>query len=124
MFAHLSYQVQDIVVGSKSLNEVAKPRDMAQLLLTDEQLATMADMPAPAADVSTSRVANAKSVQDLWGEEDDDFFGGGGSSAAANGTPTGGENGVVVERGGKAGRGKKRGGATGAKRGRKKKVQD
>ncbi|KAJ7170009.1 SNF2 family DNA-dependent ATPase [Mycena filopes] len=70
--ARVKKDVQDIVVGTKNFTEVAKPSEIMQLLLNDEQLASLdTTAPAPAQD-SVKPVDDAR---DLWNEEGDDFFG-------------------------------------------------
>jgi DNA helicase INO80 len=114
--------VQDIVVGTKNFTEVAKPSEIMQLLLNDEQLATLDTSTAgrPASD--SVKTAGEAGARDLWNEEEgDDFFGHSGLSAGALGVGTEAaedeQNGTPVPT---ATRGKKRkSGATGAPRGRK-----
>ncbi|KAJ4486296.1 SNF2 family DNA-dependent ATPase [Lentinula aciculospora] len=78
--ARVKKDVQDIVVGSKNFTDVAKPSEIVQLLLNDEQLASL--------DTSDSqRGANGKGKgvadsRDLWLEEGDEFFAGPQSTAA------------------------------------------
>ncbi|KIK96361.1 hypothetical protein PAXRUDRAFT_312720 [Paxillus rubicundulus Ve08.2h10] len=80
--ARVKKDVQDIVVGNKNFTDVAKPSEIVQLLLNDEQLANIDNTNAPAPSTqsgkqpatgsdSTSRDA----VRDLWNDEGDDFFG-------------------------------------------------
>lgn len=111
-------KVQDIVVGTKNFTEVAKPSEIMQLLLNEEQLATLdttATSGSSAQDVKTSGDAVAR---DLWNEEGDDFFGHSGPNAGLAADIPEDENG-----GGSAPttstRGKKRKPGTGAPRGRK-----
>ncbi|KAH7931126.1 hypothetical protein BV22DRAFT_1137807 [Leucogyrophana mollusca] len=80
--ARVKKDVQDIVVGNKTFTDVAKPSEIVQLLLNDDQLANidsstttglstkkMGKRPAGPADTQ------AEAVRDLWNEEGDDFFG-------------------------------------------------
>ncbi|PPQ72024.1 hypothetical protein CVT24_008076 [Panaeolus cyanescens] len=113
--ARVKKDVQDIVVGNKNFTDVTKPSEIVQLLLNDEQLASLE---------SSSRLSGGKgassgkqagdSVPDLWNEEGDDFFGH--TAVAAPEKPEdveGHANAAGV-------RGKKRkAGGTGAPRGRK-----
>ncbi|KAJ7837479.1 SNF2 family N-terminal domain-containing protein [Mycena olivaceomarginata] len=116
--ARVKKDVQDIVVGTKNFTEVAKPSEIMQLLLNEEQLATLdttATSGSSAQDVKTSGDAVAR---DLWNEEGDDFFGHSGPNAGLAADIPEDENG-----GGSAPttstRGKKRKPGTGAPRGRK-----
>ncbi|KAJ6621237.1 SNF2 family N-terminal domain-containing protein [Mycena sp. CBHHK59/15] len=119
--ARVKKDVQDIVVGTKNFTEVAKPSEIMQLLLNDEQLATL-DTSAPGRTVQDPGNSAGDAVaRDLWNEEGDDFFGHSGPSTVPIGTcAEAGEddqNGTPVPA---ATRGKKRKpGATGAPRGRK-----
>ncbi|KAF9452648.1 hypothetical protein P691DRAFT_696592 [Macrolepiota fuliginosa MF-IS2] len=71
--ARVKKDVQDIVVGNKTFQDMAKPSEIVQLLLNDEQLANL-----DTKNISSSQI-NAKAadgtVRDLWNEEGDDFFG-------------------------------------------------
>ncbi|KAF7339360.1 SNF2 family helicase ATPase [Mycena sanguinolenta] len=118
--ARVKKDVQDIVVGQKNFTEVAKPSEIMQLLLNDEQLATLDTTAASGSssrDVKTSGDAVAR---DLWTEEGDDFFGHSGPTPGLAGTDV-----AEDENGGgpaptASTRGKKRKpGGTGAPRGRK-----
>ena len=109
--------MQDIVVGTKNFTEVAKPSEIMQLLLNDEQLATLDTTPAQGA--PAIKAAGDEAARDLWNEEGDDFFG-------HSGPTTGPSPSVDIaeeENGGPvpapATRGKKRKPGTGAPRGRK-----
>lgn len=68
-----SGQVQDIVVGNKTLADVAKPSDIVQLLLKDEQLAGLE--PSVGMAPSASTLITNEPIRDLWMDEGDDFFG-------------------------------------------------
>lgn len=66
------------MVGNKSLTDVAKPSEIVQLLLNDEQLANL-DTSATSA-LSTNDAAGKPGngdgpERDLWNDEGDDFFG-------------------------------------------------
>ncbi|KAJ7619158.1 SNF2 family N-terminal domain-containing protein [Mycena polygramma] len=118
--ARVKKDVQDIVVGTKNFTEVAKPSEIMQLLLNDEQLATL-DTTATSApqDVKTSGDTAAR---DLWNEEGDDFFGHSGpNTGVANVDVADDEGGAPAPTA--STRGKKRKPGTGAPRGRKKKVE-
>lgn len=114
-------QVQDIVVGSKTFTDVAKPSDIVQLLLNDEQLANLDTSTVAGSSKNTSKQPEGGDapVRDLWNDEGDDFFGHTGAtngSAALAGDVVEDENGTPIP----SARGKKRkSGATGAPRGRK-----
>jgi DNA helicase INO80 len=108
-------QVQDIVVGTKNFTEVAKPSEIMQLLLNDEQLATLDTTVASAQDVKTSGDAAAR---DLWNEEGDDFFGHSGPNSGLAGDVADDENSGPVPTASTRGKKRKPGG-TGAPRGRK-----
>ncbi|KAJ7706045.1 SNF2 family N-terminal domain-containing protein [Mycena rosella] len=116
--ARVKKDVQDIVVGTKNFTEVAKPSEIMQLLLNDEQLATLDTTAAQGPAIKPSGDAPAR---DLWNEEDDNdisFFGHSGPTAALAqvADPVEDENGGPAPT---ATRGKKRKNATGAPRGRK-----
>ena len=72
-------QVQDIVVGNKNFTDVTKPSEIVQLLLNDEQLASLqssSQLPANERARSTGeKPSHQEPMQDLWNEEGDDFFG-------------------------------------------------
>jgi DNA helicase INO80 len=113
-------QVQDIVVGNKTFTDVTKPSEIVQLLLNDEQLATL-NASATTNDLSTNKpegiLGNTEEpVQDLWNDEEDSFFGHSAPTAASI-APDGDETGTPTPT---STRGKKRKpGATGGSRGRK-----
>ncbi|KIK71158.1 hypothetical protein GYMLUDRAFT_317892 [Collybiopsis luxurians FD-317 M1] len=73
--ARVKKDVQDIVVGNKNFTDVAKPSEIVQLLLNDEQLANF-----PSSDSQNSVNGKGKGVadsaRDLWLEEGDEFFAG------------------------------------------------
>ncbi|KAF9229431.1 hypothetical protein BS17DRAFT_723199 [Gyrodon lividus] len=81
--ARVKKDVQDIVVGNKNFTDVAKPSEIVQLLLNDEQLANIdnTNAPGPSSKKSGKQPAtgfdNASrdAVRDLWNDEGDDFFG-------------------------------------------------
>ena len=73
----LYLQVQDIVVGSKNVTDVTKPSEIVQLLLNDQQLATLKT--SKPSDLSSNYLLDgsmtATPAQDLWNDEEDSFFG-------------------------------------------------
>ncbi|KAJ7103398.1 SNF2 family N-terminal domain-containing protein [Mycena belliarum] len=115
--ARVKKDVQDIVVGTKNFTEVAKPSEIMQLLLNDEQLATLDTTATQGPPINASDDAAGR---DLWNEEGDgdDFFG----HSAPIAAPVQAGDAIDDETGGQgsatATRGKKRR-ATGAPRGRK-----
>lgn len=120
--ARVKKDVQDIVVGNKNLTDVAKPSEIVQLLLNDEQLAGL-DTSATA-ELSSDLPANGSTepIRDLWDEEGDDDFFGHSSSAVVNGQADAPpeENGDPVPT---SGRGRKRKpGTRGGRRGGKRKA--
>lgn len=66
-------------MGNKNFTDVTKPSEIVQLLLNDEQLASLESsnrLPGTRKDKSTDdKRNNQESVRDLWNEEGDDFFG-------------------------------------------------
>lgn len=120
LFTSPLLQVQDIVVGNKSFTDVAKPSEIVQLLLNDEQLATLDTSAAPSlSSKQTGKQCDGEEpVRDLWNDEGDDFFGHSGPAATTGIVPEAGEdeNGTPIP----SARGKKRKpGAAGVTRGRK-----
>lgn len=116
--ARVKKDVQDIVVGNKTFTDATKPSEIVQLLLNEDQLASL---DASSGAVSTGSVAGlskapATSTRDLWTEEGDEFFG---HSGPAQSGPQ--DTGKEVEEGAgmpKPARGGKRhraGGATGSR---------
>ncbi|KAJ3737090.1 SNF2 family DNA-dependent ATPase [Lentinula guzmanii] len=79
--ARVKKDVQDIVVGSKNFTDVAKPSEIVQLLLNDEQLASL-DTSGSEGGANNKGKEVADSTRDLWLEEGDEFFAGPQSSAA------------------------------------------
>ncbi|EGO04005.1 hypothetical protein SERLA73DRAFT_102360 [Serpula lacrymans var. lacrymans S7.3] len=80
--ARVKKDVQDIVVGNKNITDVAKPSEIVQLLLNDDQLAGL----DPSGNVGLSSQQTGKRQakaapsggepeRDLWNDEGDDFFG-------------------------------------------------
>lgn len=70
--------MQDIVVGNKTFTDVTKPSEIVQLLLNDEQLATL--NASAASNLTTNKTGGISGdgeepVQDLWNDEEDSFFG-------------------------------------------------
>ncbi|KAG6846025.1 hypothetical protein H0H87_011073 [Tephrocybe sp. NHM501043] len=116
--ARVKKDVQDIVVGNKNFTDVTKPSEIVQLLLNDEQLATLSSSasqaPGSQSDVAPAEGEKKPPVQDLWNDEEDNFFGHSASLAPA---PDGDDQGIPIAT---STRGKKRkAGATGAPRGRR-----
>ncbi|KAH9486801.1 Chromatin-remodeling ATPase INO80 [Psilocybe cubensis] len=115
--ARVKKDVQDIVVGNKNFTDVTKPSEIVQLLLNDEQLASLESnrLPDGRKDKSDdSGKEGQATVRDLWNEEGDDFFG---HTASAPTEKPDEENTPAVSQ---STRGKRRKvGATGATRGRK-----
>ncbi|KAG8219916.1 SNF2 family DNA-dependent ATPase [Butyriboletus roseoflavus] len=81
--ARVKKDVQDIVVGNKNFTDVAKPSEIVQLLLNDEQLANIDNTNGPGLPskksgkrpgAGSARTDN-DAVRDLWNDEGDDFFG-------------------------------------------------
>ncbi|KAG6820380.1 hypothetical protein H0H93_001351 [Arthromyces matolae] len=117
--ARVKKDVQDIVVGNKNFTDVTKPSEIVQLLLNDEQLATLGA--TSSSDVSVNQTQSGvnedvkKPAQDLWNDEEDNFFG---HSTALVSAPDGEDQGGISHVA--SGRGKKRkNGASGAPRGRR-----
>jgi chromatin-remodeling ATPase INO80 len=86
-------KVQDIVVGNKSFTDVAKPREIMQLLLNEDQLAAGLDNATTGMSEKHAgkqpAVSHEESVPDLWNEEGDDFFGHTTTPLVTVGTPDG-----------------------------------
>lgn len=106
--------MQDIVVGNKNFTDVAKPSEIVQLLLNDEQLANIDNTDGPGLSSKKSgkrpgagsASTDNDTVRDLWNDEGDDFFGH--PATQGNGTADKGEeDGTAVA----PSRGKKRKGA-------------
>ncbi|TFK41034.1 SNF2 family DNA-dependent ATPase [Crucibulum laeve] len=120
--ARVKKDVQDIVVGNKNFTDVTKPSEIVQLLLNDEQLASLESSGTSKLSGKQPNNQGDKDVPpacDLWNEEGDDFFG---HSSAAPVSST-----INLDMGDdeskappQSTRGRKRkNGATGAPRGRK-----
>lgn len=109
------FQVQDIVVGNKNFTDVAKPSEIVQLLLNDEQLASLeSSNRLPENPKDNSKKDGQINTRDLWNEEGDDFFG------HTSATPADRQNEESIPSSAQAARGKRRKtGGTGATRGRK-----
>ncbi|KAH9857919.1 SNF2 family N-terminal domain-containing protein [Lenzites betulinus] len=90
--ARVKKDVQDIVVGNKTFTDVAKPSEIVQLLLNEDQLAGLeANSGGTSARAAGKKPAGADTpVQDLWNEEGDEFFGQ--SSAGQGGKGAGQED--------------------------------
>lgn len=103
-------------MGNKTFTDSTKPSDIVQLLLNDEQLATLNASAAsnPTPDITGGISGDTEEpVQDLWNDEEDNFFG----HSAPTITPDGDEGGTPIPA---STRGKKRkAGTTSAPRGRK-----
>ena len=75
--------MQDIVVGNKNFTDVTKPSEIVQLLLNEDQLASLNANGASTAEPSTRKSGkkvsvsgqNESGIRELWNEEGDDFFG-------------------------------------------------
>ncbi|KAI0361785.1 hypothetical protein OH77DRAFT_461899 [Trametes cingulata] len=87
--ARVKKDVQDIVVGNKTFTDVTKPSEIVQLLLNEDQLASLdASGSGTSGNASGKKPAGADAaVQDLWNEEGDEFFG-------QSSSGPGGKNGV------------------------------
>lgn len=74
-------------MGNKNFTDVTKPSEIVQLLLNDEQLATLntSTSPSMAGNRGTEGTSNhvGGPVQDLWNDEEDNFFGHSGTTATA-----------------------------------------
>ena len=119
-------QVQDIVVGNKTFTDVAKPNEIVQLLLNEDQLANL-DVNGTSSRAAGKRPAGADASIDLWNEEGDEFFGGQPSAAQTNGNGDGDDDTPPVvtstrgrKRGGRGGGGESTPRGRGRGRGRKK----
>ncbi|KIY45457.1 hypothetical protein FISHEDRAFT_61175 [Fistulina hepatica ATCC 64428] len=125
--ARVKKDVQDIVVGNKTFIDVAKPSEIVQLLLNDEQLADLntnaSTMPANRVGKQSERDAeDSRNIRDIWNDDEgDEFFGQ--SVAAVN--ASGGaiveddDTGTATPMATPSTRGRKRKTGTGAPRGRK-----
>lgn len=116
-------------MGNKNFTDVTKPSEIVQLLLNDEQLATLDTSAATGLSEKQAGKQPERTfettdepIRDLWNDEGDDFFGH--SSTGGNGTAVVAD--IVDDENGTPGprttgtRGKKRKpGGTGAPRGRK-----
>ncbi|KAH0590582.1 hypothetical protein H2248_000718 [Termitomyces sp. 'cryptogamus'] len=115
--ARVKKDVQDIVVGNKNFTDVTKPSEIVQLLLNDEQLATLTSSAPQVPNGQSAATTNGgekRPAQDLWNDEEDNFFG---HSTPLASAPDGDDQGTPVYT---STRGKKRkSGATGAPRGRR-----
>jgi DNA helicase INO80 len=66
--------VQDIVVGNKNLTDVTKPSEIVQLLLNDEQLASL-ESSNRLSDGQDGDKQKQAAVRDMWNDDGDEFFG-------------------------------------------------
>ncbi|KAI0307777.1 SNF2 family N-terminal domain-containing protein [Multifurca ochricompacta] len=78
--ARVKKDVQDIVVGNKTFTDATKPSEIVQLLLNEDQLASLDSSSRVPGTVSADTAvemskASATSTRDLWAEEGDEFFG-------------------------------------------------
>ncbi|GJE85992.1 SNF2 family N-terminal domain-containing protein [Phanerochaete sordida] len=79
--ARVKKDVQDIVVGNKTFTDVAKPSEIVQLLLSEDQLANLDTTNVASASKKNGKrpagQANGTDtpLRDLWNEEGDEFFG-------------------------------------------------
>ncbi|KAG6842554.1 hypothetical protein C0991_000080 [Blastosporella zonata] len=115
--ARVKKDVQDIVVGNKNFTDVTKPSEIVQLLLNDEQLATLStsasQVPGGHSDAA-AKEGEKKPAQDLWNDDEDNFFG---HMAPLASVADGDDQGTPIST---STRGKKRKtGTTGAPRGRR-----
>ena len=66
-------------MGNKNFTDVTKPSEIVQLLLNDEQLASLQSsnrLSTNGQATSTGeKLSQQEPMQDLWNEEGDDFFG-------------------------------------------------
>jgi chromatin-remodeling ATPase INO80 len=66
-------------VGNKNFTDVTKPSEIVQLLLNDEQLASLQSSSRLSANEQAKstgeKATQQEPMQDLWNEEGDDFFG-------------------------------------------------
>ncbi|KAF7784425.1 hypothetical protein Agabi119p4_590 [Agaricus bisporus var. burnettii] len=115
--ARVKKDVQDIVVGNKTFQDMAKPSEIVQLLLNDEQLANLDTQNLPTGRISTE--APDSSARDLWNEEGDDFFGH--SALGTSGEQNEEDSGTTVVQNNK-GKKQKTGAGTGRSRKSKKNV--
>ena len=61
-------------MGNKTFTDVAKPNEIVQLLLNDDQLANLEANGGTSSKSIGKRPAGADSGVDLWNEEGDEFF--------------------------------------------------
>ncbi|KAF9015289.1 SNF2 family N-terminal domain-containing protein [Cyathus striatus] len=121
--ARVKKDVQDIVVGNKNFTDVTKPSEIVQLLLNDEQLASLdsnsSGIHGKVAEKQSDGSQSELPVRDLWNDEGDDFFGH--SAPATTSTNDAGEElDISLPTSTHPARGKKRrGGTTSGTRGRK-----
>lgn len=119
--------MQDIVVGNKNFTDVTKPSEIVQLLLNEDQLASLNANGAATTttEPSTKRTGkksaataqNDSGIRELWNEEGDDFFG---HAASTQAGPSGNAENEDDSMPAPQGRGRKRkGDGTPATRGRK-----
>lgn len=123
-------QVQDIVVGNKNFTDVTKPSEIVQLLLNEDQMASLEDRTDSTARLPTKGTemvrGNELAARDLWNEEGDEFFGHSGPSQSGpnaglepiddEGTPVPSSTRGKKRRGDAGTRGRKTGGRGGRKK--------
>jgi DNA helicase INO80 len=121
--ARVKKDVQDIVVGNKNFTDVTKPSEIVQLLLNDDQLASLDTSSTLSGKrgrrPGTTATSEGEPIRDLWNDEGDDFFGHSAAAAATSNAasdPAVDDDKIAVT----ASRGKKRkSNASGATRARK-----
>ena len=111
-----------MIVGNKTFTDVAKPNEIVQLLLNEDQLANLEVSGGTSSKAAGKRPAGADASIDLWNEEGDEFFGGQ-STTQAPGNGNGDDDDeapkvVTSTRGRKRGRGGASGESTPRGRGR------
>ncbi|KAI0068403.1 hypothetical protein BV25DRAFT_1818814 [Artomyces pyxidatus] len=119
--ARVKKDVQDIVVGNKNFTDVTKPSEIVQLLLNEDQLASLDASKGVSEKAQGKRPARGDGeedqARDLWQEEGDEFFGHNGLATPNEAADQQGDDGTPIP---SSGRGKRRkGGNTGSTRGRK-----
>ncbi|KAH9019839.1 SNF2 family DNA-dependent ATPase [Lactarius pseudohatsudake] len=119
--ARVKKDVQDIVVGNKTFTDATKPSEIVQLLLNEDQLASLDASNGIPGTVSTGSVAGlskatAASTRDLWTEEGDEFFGHSGpTQSGPQDTGKEVEEGASVPKPARGGKRHRAGGASGSR---------
>lgn len=62
-------------MGNKNLTDVTKPSEIVQLLLNDEQLASLEPSNHLAGESQNGDKQKQAAVRDMWNDDGDDFFG-------------------------------------------------